>query len=111
MLFFYVSKYSTHFIHNSSLHIIMTKIYNVRLEWWSRHQSRSVHNNWSIKSVVNVVKRLGYEPIRMNEFLHCVEFSGTREEVIKQRTNITAAIKIVAREIPTKFHILEEEIV
>ena len=75
-------------------------IYHYSLSWINRANMRK--GSWTKKHTTEVVEKLGHE-VHIRYRISTVYLSGTREEIIKDRTEITRRLKTVCRHIPIRF--------
>ena len=78
-------------------------ILHYKISWFNRNNSRK--GSWTKKHTTEVIENLGYEvhSASRKSFISTVYLSGTREEILKSRTEITRRLKAVHRLVPVKF--------
>jgi len=65
--------------------------YKATISFISRHNTRT--GQWSTIGCKRVLDKLGYTPVTVAKLVQEVHFSGTKNEIIEQRTKITKALK------------------
>lgn len=93
------------------LELTEEKTYRAEIKFFSRTNSR--RGQWSTKRMGEALAKYGHEmepvidPARGKALIQKVTFSGTRDEIIKQRKEITSIVKTVSQgAAPVKFRLL-----
>lgn len=71
-----------------------------KIEFINRGASRKGY--YSTKKTTEALERLGYE-VHVNGIISTVYLSGSREEILKARKEITNRLRIMYRTMPIKF--------